>query len=723
MNDICIIGRCHFNSGIGKVTLGAILALRRFFDVSIFPLEHHLRYNKKIYLPSGGEVDVCDDLKSAKITFFTDVLWNGAADLNYQLLPDGAFNIAHIAWDSDEFPTKWVELLNEKFHLALFTSRHLERMAKAEGVNIAVGTLPVALEIDGLISESVRFRESGRATFGTISSFHPRKGVDVLVRSFIHAFKDKKESVQLILHSNVRHEAFHRRIVDLIDDHPDYNIKISYGDLSEADKNTLIASFDVYVSLSQGEGYSIGPREALAMGKTIVLSNIAAHRDLIDVDGVFPVQATRRVVARYPEIDNLIFGSQYQVDDADADIGLVAAFEYVSTGAAHAQAAARKAHAMNFGVEVLAPNYAELINPWLRQCKPSLLSSRFFHFHSGNNYDIESFVGYYMRKMKNNGRMIVPAHDGGFFSVFNGFFSNFVWNERLHRRQMTLPDWDVGRLLARNIGKELVSFCYAAPEEGNVWSKIFKPLYGLKREDLEDVGFLYHGSSVEADTFNGRREPNITNINAARLYYNRDFYKIRKMYNSIFSEFIDLNDDIKLDVQRFATKYLNGKYVVAAHVKHPSHVIEQPDAVISGTDEYLLDIEHHLREIGIWSDATAWVVFLATDQDAVVEQFKGKLGGNVCFYPDVRRTTLEEDAQYLALNDESRRAEGFQVQHRVALDKRNWSSRMAVEVVRDAVTMAKAKILFHVVSNVSTAVAYMNPEIEMRFSRGKKYDA
>jgi glycosyltransferase involved in cell wall biosynthesis len=720
MSDVCIVGRCHFNSGIGKVTLGAILSLRRFFDVSIFPLEHHLRSNKKIYLPSGGEIDICHDLSRAKVVFFTDVLWNGAADLNYQLLPNGAFKIAHIAWDSDEFPVKWVDLLNEKFNLALFTSRHLERMAKAEGVNISVGTLPVALEIDGLISESVRFRESERVTFGTISSFHPRKGVDVLVRSFIRTFRGQKKSARLILHSNVKHEAFHGKILDLIEDHPDYDIQISYGDLSERNKNSLIASFDVYASLSQGEGYSIGPREALAMGKTIVLSNIAAHRDLIGVEGVFSASATKRVVARYPEIDNLIFGSQYQVEDVDADDGLIAAYEHVSSGKAQIQAAGRKQHAMNFGVEVLAANYAELINPWIRQCKSRLPSSRFFHLQEGRNCGIEPFVGYYMRNMKNSGRIIVPAHDGGFFSVFNGFFSNFVWNERIHRKQMTLPDWDVGRLLARNGDKGLVSFCYAAPGEGNVWSKLFKPLYGLSSDDLDDVEFLYSGAAVEIDTFNGRREPNLTYINAARLYQSRDFHKIRRMYNSIFLEFIEFDDEIKSDVQKFVSNFFDGKYVVAAHVKHPSHVIEQPGGIIAGTDEYILDIENHLREMGIWSDASAWVVFLATDQDIVVEKFRKSFDGNVCFYSDVRRTTIEEDAHYLSLSDESRRSEGFQVQHRVALDSKNWSSRMAVEVVRDAATMARSNILFHVVSNVSTAVAYMNPEVEMKFSRGKR---
>ena len=40
---------------------------------------------------------------------------------------------------------------------------------------------------------------------------------------------------------------------------------------------------------------------------------------------------------------------------------------------------------------------------------------------------------------------------------------------------------------------------------------------------------------------------------------------------------------------------------------------------------------------------------------------------------------------------------------------------MAREVVRDAWLMAKCDVLLHVVSNVSTAVSYTNPDVEMVF--------
>ncbi|MEW6712995.1 MAG: mannosyltransferase, partial [Candidatus Riflebacteria bacterium] len=412
-------------------------------------------------------------------------------------------------------------------------------------------------------------------------------------------------------------------------------------------------------------------------------------------------------------------GSQYQVKDGDAEDGLAVAHKYIVGGNTQNQINERKQHAMNFGVEVLAPNYAEIINPWIRLSKSRMPGSRFFHLQESNIARIEPFVGYYMRKMSQSGKIVVPAHDGGFFSVFNGFFSNLVWNERMHRRHMTLPDWDVGRLLDRTRSGKLVSFCYAGPSEGNVWGKIFKPLYGLRDSDMDDVDFLYSGSITESDTFNGRREPNLTYVNAARLYESRDFIRFRRMYNSIFSEFIDFNDEIAGQILNFGKHFFGGRYVVAAHVKHPSHIIEQPGGVIAGTEEYISDIEAHLKEKSLWSDPSAWIIFLATDQDVVVEQFRRRFGANVCFYLDVRRTTVEEDTEYSALGEKSRRSEGFQVQHRVAQDPGSWSSRMAVEVVRDAATMAKADVLFHVVSNVSTAVSFMNPKIEMKFSRGE----
>ena len=81
----------------------------------------------------------------------------------------------------------------------------------------------------------------------------------------------------------------------------------------------------------------------------------------------------------------------------------------------------------------------------------------------------------------------------------------------------------------------------------------------------------------------------------------------------------------------------------------------------------------------------------------------------------MRRTRIAEDDLYEQLSESDKAKEGFQVQHLVAASPDQWTTRMAWEVIRDAMLMARARVLFHVVSNVSTAVSYMNPDVELVF--------
>ena len=92
-----------------------------------------------------------------------------------------------------------------------------------------------------------------------------------------------------------------------------------------------------------------------------------------------------------------------------------------------------------------------------------------------------------------------------------------------------------------------------------------------------------------------------------------------------------------------------------------------------------------------------------------------EFGDHVAFFSDVRRTESREDGQYQSLGESDKLKEGHQVQHLAAADPASWSSRLAWEVIRDAYAMARCDALLHVVSNVSTAVSYINPRIEMIF--------
>ncbi|MGI4808383.1 MAG: hypothetical protein ACRYF2_09775 [Janthinobacterium lividum] len=311
-------------------------------------------------------------------------------------------------------------------------------------------------------------------------------------------------------------------------------------------------------------------------------------------------------------------------------------------------------------------------------------------------------------------RQICAAHDGGFFSVFNTYLSHLAWQQREDRCHAVLPDWDVERFLGR-LEAPVRSFCYGQPGDGNLWSKLFQPLFGATDVEMNDPRFLYRHAELPADRHNEAREPTMTYVRAYTLYRSPDFAAFRRQYHRVFIQHVRLRPEHQAEIDVFAAAHLTAPILIAAHVRHPSHTVEQPTGRIAGTDLYIEQVRDVVRRRGGDPAGPGWAVFVATDQERVLHRFRAAFGERAVFFPDARRTRADEDASFDALTPTEQNKDGHQLQHLVAADHAGWSWRMAWEVVRDAYAMARCGTLLHVVSNVSTAVAYMNPEIEMVF--------
>lgn len=711
--QICVIGRTDFATGIGAVTYAAAELLSRHYPVSMIPTDRP-GYEGAIELPNGRRVPVSEDPAAIKAFVFTDVLWNGAYDTNYLQVPEHGLRIAHIAYDSDELPSRWVDILNARFDIALFSSQHLEAAAVSSGVRIPVSTLPIALEIESLLSRPWQPPAAGVVRFGSIASFHERKGIATLARSFIAAFGSDK-SVELVLHSNLAMGDEYSNVMRLAEGYD--NIRVSHANLSAAEKTELIDTFDFFVSCSRGEGYSIGPREALALGKGLILSEIGAHRDLFGVGGVIGVPTTVRVPARYPEIDNQIFGHQYAVEEGNVCSALRRAVTLARNSELAESRTQRRDRAAEFAFSKLSTDYAEVINPTVRRFRTNASGSAFTNLKLEARQRTIDAIGPNTGSLACANRTVVPAHDGGFFSVFNAFMSHLAWDLDEDRCHLVLPDWDVARLIDRVAPSKPVSFCYGQPEDGNIWLKLFEPLYELTDAEMNDERTLYHNARVPERVHNDDREPLLTYIHAFELYRRPSFAHIRRQYNRVVRDHIRLRGPLANGIDRFCDDEFGDKLMIAAHVKHPSHVMEQPDSAMAEDNRYLEAVYEQLAMRSVAKSSTGWGVFLATDQDRVVNLFREEFGDRLAYFPDVRRTSELEDGAYSELDAASRGQEGHQVQHLVAADRSKWSIRMAEEVIRDMIVMSRCAALLHVVSNVSTAASYFNPDLDLVFMR------
>ncbi len=710
--EICIVGRCDFATGIGAMTYAACEMLSRAYPACILPTEPQRRAEEAIFLPNGRRMPVCRDRAAMKLFLFCDVLWNGAGDTNFLLVPDGALRIAWIVFDSDELPATWVQILNDRFDLLLVTSPHLLDVAAASGVDIPSACLPIALDLAASLAEPFPHRTPGRVRFGSVAAFHPRKGVDVVAEAFLRAFAGR-DDVDLVLHSNLAFGDTYDRVRALIQEIGGTNVILTHEALPSAEKDRLIRSLDVLVNCSRGEAYSIGPREALACGCALVLSDVGGHADLAGTPGVFTVPATVSLPARYPEIDGMVFGRQRAVTVPDLARALHGARDFALSPHCAATAGDRRNAAAAWSFDALATSFAALVDEMLPLFRRPGRAPPAAVVPPAARAAVRRHLGPRADRLGHVNRVVQLAHDGGFFSVFNAWVSHVVWEQREGRCHAVLPDWDVGRMLAHGRTDTMESFCYAQPGDGNVWCHLFEPPFGFTAADLNDPAALYRRAVRPQYVHNERREPQMTYVHAYKLYRSQSFAAWRRQYHAVFARHVRLLPALQAEVDAFAARHFAGRFVIAAHVRHPSHTVEQPGAVIAHEEAYIARIRAELDRRGLGADG--WTVFLATDQDRVVDRFRAEFGERLACLSGVRRTVASEDAAFDRLPEAEKGTLGWQLQHLVARDQAKWSLDMAREVVRDAWLMARCHMLLHVVSNVSTAVSYMNPALEMVF--------
>ncbi|MGQ0432573.1 MAG: glycosyltransferase [Microthrixaceae bacterium] len=716
---VCVIGRTTFHTGIGAFSLAACELFSRHLPTSIIPTDRDGFDRSPVVLPNGRTLPVPVDVREHRLFFYADVLVNGAADRNLALMPDHGMHIAHFCFDSDELPPEWVFALNERFHAAYVPSASQRSLAVESGVRIPVGVLPIALPLEPLLARPPD-APGGRIRFGTISAFHERKELETLCRAFLALCHDR-DDVELVIHSNLSFGTVLPRLQRIVRDADAPRIVLSTGDLSTAERDDLLASMDVFVNCSRGEGYSIGAREALALGKVLVLSDLGVHRDLTPLPGVYLVAAETRVPARYPEIDNRCFGHQQRVSVDRLHEGLASAANLVASREHLPTLASRRRHAESFSMTRLSVEYASVIDPEAERSRLGTAARRSsLTWHPAEVRDgVEDQLGANGRRLEVRNKVVVPAHDGGFFSVFNVYLSHLVWLTQDDRCHMVLPDWDQARLVdprGEAAGTlERNSFCYGTLRDGNIWTHLFAPPFGVSVAELNDADFLSTRAERPEAPFNERLEPMLTYYHAFDLYHSPGFQHFRNQYHDAYTRHVRLRPELQAVVDGFIDETVGPRRLLAAHVKHPSHIIEQPGAVLATESAYFAEVREYLAEHGIDVGSDEWRLVLGTDQDAVVAAFEAEFGDHVVTLPDVRRTTASEDQLYAAVAEDDPGALGFQVQNLVAANPEEWSLDMAREVVCDAHVMARAEVLFHVVSNVATAISFINPDLRMTF--------
>ena len=285
--DVTIVGCIRFSNGIGRNSIAALDYLQdslkmnfintrpsysQFNDVPLHVLK---LVEKKDHTPANVAI-LYEALKLPTNTHYTKV-------------PQSKIRLAYSMVESTQIPREWTMIINSHFDAVVVPDVCLIEVYKNSGVTKPIFVVPHPVYMDEFQALRVKTKQNPEFTFGSVAAPSINKNCELLIYAFAKEFKNSPH-VKLVIHTtaSAKNKAALKlkKRVSRLNAH---NIIIDTGSLPWITYIKLMQSFDCYVLVSKGEGFSITPREALAAGIPCIISNNTAHKTICQSGFVYGV--------------------------------------------------------------------------------------------------------------------------------------------------------------------------------------------------------------------------------------------------------------------------------------------------------------------------------------------------------------------------------------------------------------------------------------------------
>ena len=361
--NLTVIGRVDLADGICRQAGDLIEKLKDDLTISFIPTYPQACDSTGLSRKAAWIVEKSKHLGYGDIILYEEILQLPSDSIHVEnFLPaqdPSRVRIAYSMFESTAIPTKWVHLLNTYFDLVAVPDQFLVDVYRACGVKIPIFLLPLGLNMTKWVEAPLHSAPGRVFTFANLSSAFHRKNQTLLVKAFAKAFGNRKD-VRLIINSRNGIPEIKKSIAQEIHNQNLSNVIFREGSL-DADKYfEVMSKVDCYVSLSIGEGYSIQPREAMALGIPVIATDSLAQHTICATGLVRTVPAKIRKKAYY-ELFRSYIGEHRGCTIDDAAAALLDVYEnydsYLEKGAEAKQWAATSDFAY------LRPYYLSLLNP------------------------------------------------------------------------------------------------------------------------------------------------------------------------------------------------------------------------------------------------------------------------------------------------------------------------------------------------------------------------
>ena len=258
--------------------------------------------------------------------------------------------------------------------------------------------------------------------------------------------------------------------------------------------------------------------------------------------------------------------------------------------------------------------------------------------------------------------LVLTACNAGFFSHVNRVVNHLHHSLGRGGCAAVRVDW--------RVGDDMPLFVYGTEQNGELWQHFFEPLAFPNAPHAERRTWKYADLSM-------------TGLHAYQMYKRGSRWRIA--YGRTFAEHVRVREELRRRSRLLWQDGGAGERCVGVHYRHPEHAHECPRPV----PPIEVFIEQARRLLRTRRRAS---VVLATDVHEAVESFRATFGDRLLVQPGIARA----------------HAAGHQ-------DNRDVPPSVALgeQALIDALLLARCETMLHPVSNLPTAVGYMNPGLKM----------
>lgn len=354
--DLTVVGMACYADGIGQISLELIENLK-----------DELNINYIWSFSSPKLTDVSDETKEillnpdhtpGSVSILTFPLSFTEADF-YKDVPPSKIKIAYSMLECTKIPSKWVEIINQHFDVVVVPDQFLIEVYQNSGVAKPIFVIPLGMDLDDYLNEPKPEFSHKHFVFGSTLSYEPRKNHELLIKAFAKEFR-KEKNVFLRINGRHRRDVF-KNLKKYVKSQKLSNITLTNDIIDNSKYKNLMKSFNCYVNISKGEGFSLCPREALALGIPCILSNNTAQKPICDTSFVRSVPSSILEPTTYTLFENEDLGFCFNCTEKDVRKALRDVYENYKSYLRKAQRG--REWVKQYLWKNLLPKYRNLVKP------------------------------------------------------------------------------------------------------------------------------------------------------------------------------------------------------------------------------------------------------------------------------------------------------------------------------------------------------------------------